>query len=55
MLTATQLSTYSVGYSEMAAIAAARPSGTAVGAWHDRMLSHGSTSPRHLRSLLGLA
>jgi uncharacterized protein (DUF885 family) len=52
LLTSTQLSTYFVGYSEVAAIAAARPAGTPVGAWHDAMLSHGSPSPRHLRRLL---
>ncbi|MFI5843418.1 DUF885 domain-containing protein [Catenuloplanes sp. NPDC051500] len=52
LLTSTQLSTYFVGYTEVSAIAAARPSGTPVGAWHDAMLSHGSPAPRHLRTLL---
>jgi uncharacterized protein (DUF885 family) len=52
LLTSTQLSTYFVGYTEVAAIAAARPAGTGVAAWHDAMLAHGSPSPRHLRMLL---
>jgi uncharacterized protein (DUF885 family) len=53
LLTSTQLSTYFVGYTEVAAIAAARPDGTPVRAWHDAMLAHGSPPPRHLRTLLG--
>jgi uncharacterized protein (DUF885 family) len=53
-LTSTQLSTYFVGWSEVAAIAAARPTGVGLGEWHDRMLAHGSPSPRHLRTLLGV-
>ncbi|MGH3714144.1 MAG: DUF885 domain-containing protein [Micromonosporaceae bacterium] len=52
LLTAGQLSTYFVGYTEVSAIAASRPSGTGLRQWHDAMLSHGSPSPRHLRSLL---
>ena len=52
LLTSTQLSTYFVGYSEVASIAAARPADMPVGRWHDAMLSHGSPSPRHLRTLL---
>jgi uncharacterized protein (DUF885 family) len=52
LLTSTQLSTYFVGFSEVAAIAAARPDGVSLGDWHDRMLSHGTPSPRHLRGLL---
>jgi len=52
LLTSTQLSTYFVGYSEVAAIGAARPAEVTVRDWHDRMLSHGSPSPRHLRGLL---
>jgi uncharacterized protein (DUF885 family) len=52
LLTSTQLSTYFVGYTEVAAIAATRPAGLSDLAWHDRMLSHGSPSPRHLRTLL---
>ncbi|TQS40511.1 DUF885 domain-containing protein [Cryptosporangium phraense] len=54
LLTSAQLSTYFVGYTEMSAIAAARPAGVGPKAWHDRMLAHGSPSPRHLRALLGL-
>lgn len=54
LLTSTQLSTYFVGYTEVAEIAAARPAGTTVRAWHDAMLSHGSPPPRHLRALLGV-
>jgi len=52
LLTSTQLSTYFVGYAEVAAIAAARPAGTSERAWHDAMLAHGSPPPRHLRALL---
>ncbi len=52
LLTSTQLSTYFVGYSEVVRIAAARPSDVPAQVWHDRMLSHGSPSPRHLRGLL---
>jgi uncharacterized protein (DUF885 family) len=54
LLTSTQLSTYFVGYTEIAAIAAARPAGVGPRAWHDAMLGHGSPAPRHLRTLLGL-
>jgi hypothetical protein len=52
LLTSTQLSTYFVGYTEVAAIAAARPFGATPRAWHDAMLAHGSPPPRHLRTLL---
>jgi uncharacterized protein (DUF885 family) len=52
LLTSTQLSTYFVGYSEMAAIAAARPGDASPRAWRDAMLGQGSPSPRHLRTLL---
>ncbi|WP_329107385.1 DUF885 domain-containing protein [Micromonospora sp. NBC_01699] len=52
LLTSTQLSTYFVGYSEVAEIAAARPVGPSVRQWHDAMLAHGSPPPRHLRTLL---
>src|SRR5690606_2090860 len=52
LLTSAQLSTYFVGYVEVAAIARARPAGTSVRAWHDQMLAHGSRAPRHLRALL---
>jgi hypothetical protein len=53
LLTSAQLSTYFVGYHEVAAVAAARPAATTARAWHDAMLGHGSPSPRHLRGLLG--
>jgi hypothetical protein len=53
LLTSTQLSTYFVGYTEVAAIVAARPAGTGGKAWHDAMLAHGSPPPRHLKALLG--
>ncbi|WP_280258169.1 DUF885 domain-containing protein [Nocardia wallacei] len=53
-LSSTQLSTYFVGYTEMSAIAAARPAAVSVRGWHDAMLAHGSPSPRHLRTLLGM-
>ncbi|MDG4828599.1 DUF885 domain-containing protein [Solwaraspora sp. WMMD1047] len=52
LLTSTQLSTYFVGYTEVAEIAAARPAGVSPRAWHDAMLAHGSPPPRHLRTLL---
>src|SRR5262249_42124679 len=55
LLTSTQLSTYFVGHTEVAAIGAARPAAVSLGEWHDRMLSHGTPSPRHLRTLLDLA
>ena len=54
LLTSTQLSTYFVGYSEVAEIAAARPDGVSVRDWHDAMLAHDCPPPRHLRTLLGL-
>ncbi|WP_433356282.1 DUF885 domain-containing protein [Micromonospora saelicesensis] len=53
-LTSTQLSTYFVGYSEVAEIAAARPDGVSVRDWHDAMLAYDCPPPRHLRTLLGL-
>jgi len=52
LLTSCQLSTYFVGYSEVAAISATRPAHIAPRSWHDAMLSQGSPSPRHLRALL---
>ena len=39
LLTSTQLSTYFVGYTEVAAIGAARPAGVAAARWHDAMLA----------------
>ncbi|GAB3139609.1 DUF885 domain-containing protein [Micromonospora sonneratiae] len=54
LLTSTQLSTYFVGYTEVAGVAALRPEGTSVRQWHDAMLAHGSPPPRHLRTLLGV-
>jgi uncharacterized protein (DUF885 family) len=58
LLTSTQLSTYFVGYTEVADIAArlraAHPDWS-LRAVHDAMLAHGSPPPRHLRSLLGVA
>ncbi|MEV0156190.1 DUF885 domain-containing protein [Micromonospora sp. NPDC050686] len=53
LLTSTQLSTYFVGYSELADIGAARPDGVPVRDWHDAMLAHDCPPPRHLRTLLG--
>ncbi|MBF6171830.1 DUF885 domain-containing protein [Nocardia blacklockiae] len=53
-LSSTQLSTYFVGYTEMSAIADARPAAVSVRGWHDAMLAHGSPAPRHLRALLGM-
>ena len=52
LLTSAQLSTYFVGYTEVRAIAKARPADVSLRDWHDRMLAHGSPSPRHLRALL---
>ncbi|HEX6497985.1 MAG TPA: DUF885 domain-containing protein [Micromonosporaceae bacterium] len=54
LLTSTQLSTYFVGYVEVGGIGRARPAGTSLRDWHDAMLAHGSPSPRHVRSLLGV-
>ncbi|MEU8815080.1 DUF885 domain-containing protein [Actinoplanes sp. NPDC048796] len=54
LLTSTQLSTYFVGYTEVASLAAARPFGATPKAWHDAMLAHGSPPTRHLRTLLGV-
>ncbi|MFF5174430.1 DUF885 domain-containing protein [Micromonospora sp. NPDC000089] len=54
LLTSTQLSTYFVGYSEMAGIAAARPADVPTRHWHDAMLAHDCPPPRHLRTLLGI-
>ncbi|GGM19696.1 hypothetical protein GCM10011608_00370 [Micromonospora sonchi] len=52
LLTSTQLSTYFVGYQEVAEIAAARPSDVPLRDWHDEMLAHDCPPPRHLRTLL---
>jgi uncharacterized protein (DUF885 family) len=54
LLTSAQLSTYFVGYTEVAAIGAARPASMSERSWHDAMLGHASPSPRHLRTLLGV-
>ncbi|SCG42110.1 DUF885 domain-containing protein [Micromonospora halophytica] len=54
LLTSTQLSTYFVGWSEMADIARCRPDGVPVREWHDAMLAHDCPPPRHLRTLLGI-
>ena len=57
LLTSGQLSTYYVGYVEVADLvtdlAAARPE-LSVRERHDVMLAHGSPAPRHLRTVLGL-
>jgi uncharacterized protein (DUF885 family) len=56
LLTSTQLSTYYVGYTEVAdlvrGLAQVRPELTPC-ELHDTVLAHGSPSPRHLRTLLG--
>ncbi|MFI7607162.1 DUF885 domain-containing protein [Micromonospora sp. NPDC049366] len=54
LLTSTQLSTYFVGYTELAEIAAARPDDVSLRDWHDAMLAHDCPPPRHLRTLLGV-
>ncbi|MEV0392765.1 DUF885 domain-containing protein [Polymorphospora rubra] len=54
LLTSTQLSTYFVGFTEVAEIGARRPAGRTRREWHDEMLAHGSPPPRHLRTLLNL-
>ncbi len=57
LLTSAQLSSYYVGYAEVSDIArdlARERPGEPVGRIHDAMLAHGSPSPRHLRTLLGL-
>jgi uncharacterized protein (DUF885 family) len=57
LLTSSQLSTYFVGYVEVADLAAdlaaARPDLT-LRDRHDAMLAHGSPAPRHLRNVLAL-
>ncbi|HEY3976208.1 MAG TPA: DUF885 domain-containing protein [Streptosporangiaceae bacterium] len=54
LLTSAQLSTYYVGYTEVADLAAELTGAGAAGerAVHDRMLAHGSPPPRLLRTLL---
>jgi uncharacterized protein (DUF885 family) len=56
-LTSSQLSTYYVGYVEVADLArdlaTARPE-LSVRERHDEMLAHGSPAPRHLRTVLGV-
>jgi uncharacterized protein (DUF885 family) len=52
LLTSTQLSTYFVGYTELAEVAALRPAATTPRQWHDTMLANGSPPPRHLKALL---
>ncbi|MGI5212134.1 DUF885 domain-containing protein [Plantactinospora sp. CA-290183] len=54
LLTSTQLSTYFVGYTQVAELAARRPDHVPVRVWHDAMLAHGSPPPRHLPELLGV-
>lgn len=54
LLTSTQLSTYFVGYTEVAAIARCRPTHRPPRDWHNAMLAHASPPPRHLRTLLGI-
>ena len=54
LLTSTQLSTYFVGYTEVAAIGRERPSGMSPRQWHDAMLSFGNPTPKAIRRLLGL-
>jgi uncharacterized protein (DUF885 family) len=57
LLTSGQLSTYYVGYVEVADLArdlAAASPAMSVRERHDLMLAHGSPPPRHLRTLLGL-
>lgn len=54
LLSSTQLSTYFVGYTEVAALARARPETVTPREWHDQMLAYGSPPPRHLRALLGV-
>ena len=52
-LTSTQLSTYFVGYVELAALLTNRPTGWSDRQVHDELLAHGNPSPRRLRQLLG--
>jgi uncharacterized protein (DUF885 family) len=52
LLTSAQLSTYFVGYAEVAQVAAARPAEIPARQWHDAMLAYGSPPPRHLPALM---
>jgi uncharacterized protein (DUF885 family) len=54
-LTSAQLSTYYYGFTEMMKLRAAaeREAGFTERGFHDRVLSHGSPSMRHARTLLG--
>jgi uncharacterized protein (DUF885 family) len=54
LLTSAQLSTYYVGYTEVADLAAELTAGSGPGerAVHDRMLAHGSPPVRLLRALV---
>jgi uncharacterized protein (DUF885 family) len=51
-LTSAQLSTYFVGFRELAPVLAALPDGPGA---YDAVLAHGSPPPRHLRTLLAAA
>ena len=51
-LSSTQLSTYFVGYAELADILARRPAGRSDKQVHDELLAHGNPSPRRLAQLL---
>ncbi|MCU1676777.1 MAG: hypothetical protein JWM93_1535 [Frankiales bacterium] len=52
-LSSTQLSTYFVGYSELADLLARRPAGQTDKQVYDELLAHGNPSPRRLAQLLG--
>ncbi|MDQ1681855.1 MAG: hypothetical protein QOH99_396, partial [Frankiaceae bacterium] len=52
-LSSTQLSTYFVGYAELADLLARRPSGRSDKQVYDELLAHGNPSPRRLAALLG--
>ncbi|WP_007514033.1 DUF885 domain-containing protein [Pseudofrankia saprophytica] len=53
LLTSGQLSTYFVGWKEITELRQAlRPAPSALRAFHDELLAHGSPPPRHLRALL---
>lgn len=52
LLTATQLSTYFVGYMEVDELLRGRPDGVPERIWNDRIIGYGSIPPRHIRELL---